>query len=477
MMFQLSGRCAATVMSSITCSVSASHRPTPGRNSSEVPSNSPHTAASVDELARRWRTATGPAGRRRRCGSSTTWRRTRGRRPPARRAAGRPSRSTSSVGGRPLGGGSAHDDPAQGGVPDHEPGVERERAVEPVEVLGGAGPVPGHALLERLERHALDPGEHAHEVVGRAAGQRGDGEAAVAAEHGGDAVQRRRAERRVPEALHVEVGVHVDEARRDDPAVGVDGPRRGGRRRCRWRRCARRRRRRRPCAASAPVPSTTWPPRITRSCMVTPRADAEVAVEAVAADGVAAHERVGLVVVEPGGRHDLLDGLARVRPGRVAVRVVGLDHDLAHADLVPHGEAGLVVEDAAEHPPRHVAARRVRHPVAARRRRPGRAPRRCRGARARRASTRPGPRDRAMRSVREALEHAAAQPVDEGVGRPLERQGDGDEAGGVGARLREGRRRADVHVDDRVGRLARRPQRVPVVGVHAGQARARRAPR
>ena len=86
-------------------------------------------------------------------------------------------------------------------------------------------PVPRHAVAQRLERHALDPGQHAHEVVavGGVGRQRRDGEAAVARERGGDAVQRRRRERAVPEHLGVVVGVHVDEARRDHLAGGVDG--------------------------------------------------------------------------------------------------------------------------------------------------------------------------------------------------------------------------------------------------------------
>ena len=31
---------------------------------------------------------------------------------------------------------------------DHEPGVRHERAVQPVEVLGGGAPVPRHALAD-----------------------------------------------------------------------------------------------------------------------------------------------------------------------------------------------------------------------------------------------------------------------------------------------------------------------------------------
>ena len=77
------------------------------------------------------------------------------------------------------------------------------------------------------DRHALDPGEHAHQVVAVLGAERRDREAAVAADHRRDAVQRRRAQRRVPEHLRVVVRVDVDEAGRDDLAVGVDRARRG----------------------------------------------------------------------------------------------------------------------------------------------------------------------------------------------------------------------------------------------------------
>ena len=85
----------------------------------------------------------------------------------------------------------------------------------------------GTPVAQRLERHALDARQHAHEVVavGGVVRQRRDGEAAVAGERGGDAVQRRRRERAVPEHLRVVVRVHVDEAGRDDLAGGVDGDR------------------------------------------------------------------------------------------------------------------------------------------------------------------------------------------------------------------------------------------------------------
>src|SRR2546430_2163864 len=57
--------------------------------------------------------------------------------------------------------------------------------------------------------------------------ERRDREAAVAAENGGDAVQRRRAGGRVPQQLGVVVRVDVDEPGAHDLAGAVDGPARG----------------------------------------------------------------------------------------------------------------------------------------------------------------------------------------------------------------------------------------------------------
>ena len=54
----------------------------------------------------------------------------------------------------------AHHVAADGAVADEEAGVDADVAVEPVEVLGEGLPVPVDALLERGERHALDPGHH-----------------------------------------------------------------------------------------------------------------------------------------------------------------------------------------------------------------------------------------------------------------------------------------------------------------------------
>ena len=122
------------------------------------------------------------------------------------------------------------------------------------------------------------------EVVGL---RRREREAAVAGEERGDAVPRRGRRGRIPVELRVVVRVDVDEAGRDREPVGVDTSR-ARRRRCDRRDDrARRARRRRRCAAGAPVPSTTVPPRISRSSgSVHARRDASIPymVERVAAE-------------------------------------------------------------------------------------------------------------------------------------------------------------------------------------------------
>ncbi len=116
----------------------------------------------------------------------------------------------------------AHDDAPDRRVADEEARVRCERAVDAVEVLAERRPVPRHALRQRASGHAFDAGEHVQQVVAVLGGERRDREAAVPADHGRHAVQGRRAQRRVEEHLRVVVRVHVDEAGRDDFALGVD---------------------------------------------------------------------------------------------------------------------------------------------------------------------------------------------------------------------------------------------------------------
>ena len=149
----------------------------------------------------------------------------------------------------------AHHVAAQGAVADHEPGVDADAPVEPVEVLAEALPVPVDPLLQGGERHALDPGHHAAQVVGVVGPERGQGEAAVAADDRGHAVDVGRGGERVPEELGVVVGVGVDEAGAHHQAGGVERVVRGVVDAARARprpRSARRGRRRRPPGRARP---------------------------------------------------------------------------------------------------------------------------------------------------------------------------------------------------------------------------------
>ena len=73
-------------------------------------------------------------------------------------------------------------------MPDHKGDIDGGAALlDPVEVLGEAQPVPGNALLECFESHALDLGHHVLEVlaVGCVAEWR-ERETTVAGHHRGD---------------------------------------------------------------------------------------------------------------------------------------------------------------------------------------------------------------------------------------------------------------------------------------------------
>ena len=126
-------------------------------------------------------------------------------------------------------------------------------------------PAPRDALVQRGAGDVLDALHELDEPVVPVGPHRREADAAVAHDHGRDAVPRRRREQRVPGDLAVVVRVHVDPARGDEQA-----------RRRRARRgpvpstsptavMRRRRSRRRRGAAARRVPSTTVPPRITRS--------------------------------------------------------------------------------------------------------------------------------------------------------------------------------------------------------------------
>ena len=117
----------------------------------------------------------------------------------------------------------AHDEEAQGAVGDLGGYVDVPwLALEGVEVVGKAFPVPRQPFVEGCPRDVLDALHQLdeHVVVRGAHGREAD--AAVPHDNRGDAVPRRRCDAVVPRGLPVVVGVDVDEAGGDDGAVGVD---------------------------------------------------------------------------------------------------------------------------------------------------------------------------------------------------------------------------------------------------------------
>ena len=88
-------------------------------------------------------------------------------------------------------------------------------------------PIPGDALVQHVEGHALDVDQVMHRGVAPGRGARRDADPAVAHHHGGHAVPRRRRDHRVPADLRIVVGVRIDESRGDDQVSGVDGARGG----------------------------------------------------------------------------------------------------------------------------------------------------------------------------------------------------------------------------------------------------------
>ncbi len=125
------------------------------------------------------------------------------------------------VGGAPL----AHDVGPQRAVSDLRAHVQHSRLpFDRVEVLGVGLPVPRDALDHRRPRNVLDAFHQLDQPLAavRCGGREPD--AAVAHDHGRDAVPRRRGEHRVPAHLGVVVRVDVDPPWCYEAAVGVDHP-------------------------------------------------------------------------------------------------------------------------------------------------------------------------------------------------------------------------------------------------------------
>ena len=100
--------------------------------------------------------------------------------------------------------------------------VHAQPPVEGVQIFGERFPGPGHAGPEARQRHAFDLRQHPRDVIAVFGFARRQPEAAVGHEHAGEAVPDARRRQRIPEQLCVVVGMHVDEAGRDDQPRGVD---------------------------------------------------------------------------------------------------------------------------------------------------------------------------------------------------------------------------------------------------------------
>lgn len=127
------------------------------------------------------------------------------------------------VGGCATHGFVAHHEHAQRRVADVRGVVEnRAASANRVEVVGERLELPRNSRVKRGRFHIFDLLHRANDEIsiGRLGG--GDGKTTVAGHHGGDTVEARRTERRVPEHLSVVVRVDVDEPGSDHQSGHVD---------------------------------------------------------------------------------------------------------------------------------------------------------------------------------------------------------------------------------------------------------------
>ena len=106
--------------------------------------------------------------------------------------------------------------------PTSVPTFTAEPAPDRRHVLGERLPGPRHPGVEDVHRDRLDVGEHPGQPLASLGPHRGQSQRAVADDDGGRAVMAGVGAQRIPEDLRVVVAVIVDEARRDDPPVGLD---------------------------------------------------------------------------------------------------------------------------------------------------------------------------------------------------------------------------------------------------------------
>ena len=125
-------------------------------------------------------------------------------------------------GSLPLLGSLAHHVPPHAGVADERPHVDAPAASDGVQVLRNGLPSkvdPGPLRLQRDSFHFV---EHFQVPLAVSGTDRSDDRAALADDDRSVAVEGGRVHDGVPHALGIEVGMVIDKARGDDPAVGVD---------------------------------------------------------------------------------------------------------------------------------------------------------------------------------------------------------------------------------------------------------------
>ena len=186
----------------------ARSRTTP-RPTSPITSSSASSSVALGEPARH-RLAVDAAVR-----SSRSWWRNRRRRRPSPRAGRACISRDLVVGGGALVGVVAHHEEAQRGVTDVRGEVHRRcRAARPTRGTRGRSRSPTGCRRRASATSMSSTFSSVRAISSRCSGtRRRDREAAVAGDDGGDAVEARRRERRVPEDLRVVVRVDVDEAR------------------------------------------------------------------------------------------------------------------------------------------------------------------------------------------------------------------------------------------------------------------------
>ena len=116
----------------------------------------------------------------------------------------------------------AHGMMAHGDMTDQAADVDADLAFEVVEILAVAMPVPFDALFERDARDRFDAHEAFDDGVFDTLPDRRQGQPAVAHHHRGHAVLRLAGAVGVPKHLRVEMGMMVDESRRNREAAGID---------------------------------------------------------------------------------------------------------------------------------------------------------------------------------------------------------------------------------------------------------------